>query len=160
MIAWGAASLLALRGVRLTPRIGGVPVLRRVFAAASRRPPGVKALLIGLITGLMPCGWLWAFLVTAAGTGSPTRGVAVMATFWLGTVPVLLAAGLGAQLVAAPLRRRLPAVTAVLLVVLGLVAIAGRPSAVAATPAATAGAEASSGAPVPDRAPCCSGDQG
>jgi sulfite exporter TauE/SafE len=51
-----------------------------------------------------------------------------MVAFWAGTVPVLLALGLGAQLVAMPLRRHIPAVTAVILVALGLYAIIGRPT--------------------------------
>jgi sulfite exporter TauE/SafE len=59
-----------------------------------------------------------------------------MAAFWLGTVPALLAAGLGAQLLAAPLRRHVPAVTAVLLVALGIFAIVSRPASVAAAVAA------------------------
>jgi sulfite exporter TauE/SafE len=55
-----------------------------------------------------------------------------MTAFWAGTVPALLAVGLGAQLVSAPLRRHVPAVTAVLLVGLGLYAILGRPASVSA----------------------------
>jgi sulfite exporter TauE/SafE len=53
-----------------------------------------------------------------------------MTAFWAGTVPALLAVGLGAQLVSAPLRRHVPAVTALLLVALGLYAIFGRPASV------------------------------
>ncbi|MGE5185977.1 MAG: sulfite exporter TauE/SafE family protein, partial [Acidobacteriota bacterium] len=30
------------------------------------RRPARKAWLMGVITGLIPCGWLWAFVVTAA----------------------------------------------------------------------------------------------
>jgi sulfite exporter TauE/SafE len=82
------------------------------------------------LSGFLPCGWLWAFVVTAAGTGSAMKGAAVMTAFWAGTVPALLAVGLGAQLVSAPLRRHAPAVTAVLLVCLGLYAILGRPASV------------------------------
>jgi sulfite exporter TauE/SafE len=75
---------------------------------------------------------LWAFVVTAAGTGSALAGAAVMTAFWAGTVPALLAVGFGTQLVSAPLRRHIPTVTAVLLVALGLFAILGRPASVAA----------------------------
>ena len=55
-----------------------------------------------------------------------------MAAFWAGTVPALLAVGFGTQLVSAPLRRHVPAITAVLLVALGLFAILGRPASVTA----------------------------
>lgn len=49
--------------------------------------------LLGALTGLMPCGWLWAYVVVAAGTGEVLGGAAVMATFWLGTVPALAIVG-------------------------------------------------------------------
>jgi sulfite exporter TauE/SafE len=55
-----------------------------------------------------------------------------MAAFWAGTIPALLAVGFGTQLVSAPLRRHVPAVTAILLVSLGLIAILGRPASVTA----------------------------
>ncbi len=153
MVVWGVAALLELRGIRLLPRAASWPLVRRAFAAAHGRAPVVKAAIVGLLTGLMPCGWLWAFLVTAAGTGSAVGGAAVMAAFWLGTVPILVATGLGAQLVAAPLRRRLPALTAALLVVLGLTAIAGRPSSAAAAPQPPASVPDAPS--LPERAPCC-----
>jgi len=140
MVAWGLLALLRIRGVRLlspassSGRLGSW--MRTAFRAVADKPPVVRAGAVGLLSGVLPCGWLWAFLVTAAGTGSAVRGTAVMAAFWLGTVPALLAVGLGAQLVSAPLRRHVPAATAVLLVVLGLFAILSRPASVAAGVAA------------------------
>ncbi|MBV1862735.1 MAG: sulfite exporter TauE/SafE family protein [Nannocystaceae bacterium] len=49
--------------------------------------------LLGVLTGLMPCGWLWAYVVVAAGTASMLDGALVMATFWLGTLPALALVG-------------------------------------------------------------------
>ncbi len=68
------------------------------------------------VRGLQP-GWFnrWAAL-------------RIMAVFWAGTVPMLLALGLGAQVLSIPLRRHIPAITAVILVALGLYAIIGRPT--------------------------------
>ncbi|HUX32948.1 MAG TPA: hypothetical protein VMV51_03680, partial [Gemmatimonadaceae bacterium] len=43
-----------------------------------------------------------------------------------GTVPVLLALGLGAQRLLGPMARRLPLASAALVLVLGLLSIAGR----------------------------------
>jgi len=134
MILWGVFALLQIRGVRIFKhgsgkgRIAGV--LRRGFSLVSNKPPVVRAGVVGLLSGFLPCGWLWAFVVSAAGTGSSLKGAAVMTAFWAGTVPALLAVGLGAQLVSAPLRRHVPALTALLLVGLGLYAILGRPASV------------------------------
>ena len=136
MILWGVLALLQIRGVRIFKRGAGTGrialVLRRGFSLFSDKPPVVRAGVVGLLSGFLPCGWLWAFVVTAAGTGGALKGAAVMIAFWAGTVPALLAVGLGAQLVSAPLRRHMPAVTALLLVALGLYAILGRPASVSA----------------------------
>jgi len=136
MILWGVFALLQVRGVTtFKHRTNQGPVakaVRRGFGFVGGKPPIVRAAMVGLLSGLLPCGWLWAFLVTAAGTGSALGGAAVMTAFWLGTVPALVAVGLGAQLIGGPLRRHVPAITAVLLVALGLYAIIGRPTSVAA----------------------------
>ena len=136
MILWGVLALLQLRGVKIFRHGSGdglvARLFRRGFSLVSDKPPVVRASVVGLLSGFLPCGWLWAFVVTAAGTGSAPGGAAVMAAFWAGTGPALLAVGFGIQLVSAPLRRHIPAVTAVLLVALGLFAIVGRPTSVSA----------------------------
>lgn len=128
MVAWGGAALLTAAGARL-PRVAAPPLLRARFTAAVRavhaQPPVLRALVVGLVTALLPCGWLWVYVATAAGTGGAGSGALVMAAFWLGTVPVLAGVGLAAQRLLDPLRRRLPVVTAAVLVVLGLVTIGG-----------------------------------
>jgi len=79
----------------------------------------------------------------------------MIADFSNDTFPSHLAHGLGAQLLAAPLRRHLPAVTAVLLVALGVFAIVSRPASVAAAVAAREHAPATAvPAPGDDHA-CC-----
>jgi sulfite exporter TauE/SafE len=134
MILWGVFALLQIRGIRIFKHSSAhgrlSRLLHRGFSLVGDKPPVVRAGVVGLLSGFLPCGWLWAFLVTAAGTGSALEGAAVMTAFWTGTVPALLAVGLGAQLVSAPLRRHVPAVTAILLVCLGLYAILGRPASV------------------------------
>ncbi|MBI4955507.1 MAG: sulfite exporter TauE/SafE family protein, partial [Myxococcales bacterium] len=109
------------------PRFAGLSrLLARAHAAWSRRPPVWRALALGVLTSLLPCGWLWAFVVSAAGTASPWGGALVMAAFWLGTVPALLGLGLGLGLLLAPLKKRLPLLTPALLVALGLVLVVWR----------------------------------
>lgn len=159
MILWGVLALLQLRGVRIFKRGSGdgriARMFRRGFSLVSDKPPLVRASVVGLLSGFLPCGWLWAFVVTAAGTGSAVRGVMVMVAFWAGTVPILLALGLGAQVLSNPLRRHIPAVTAVILVALGLYAIIGRPT--TAIAAVTKHQHAAEGS-VPsadDPPPCC-----
>ena len=79
-----------------------------------------------MLTGLIPCGWLWAFVIAAAGTGSVIAGAITMFAFWIGTVPAMV----GLLRVTGPLlarvRARMPAVTAVALIVVGLGTLALR----------------------------------
>jgi len=128
MIVWGGVTLLRTRGIRVPlPRLRALPGVSRVLVERLRdHPPAVRALLLGLFTTLLPCGWLYAFVATAAGTGSVPAAMAVMGAFWLGTVPLLAGLGLASQRAFGPLRRHLPAITAAALVIIGLLTITGR----------------------------------
>ena len=91
-------------------------VFRRALLAVQRKalalPPMVRATTLGALTPLLPCGWLYAFVLVAAGTGSTLAGSAVMTAFWLGTLPALLALGVGLQGSLSALRQRAPKLTA------------------------------------------------
>ncbi|MEM7228663.1 MAG: sulfite exporter TauE/SafE family protein [Planctomycetota bacterium] len=131
MIGLGVVAMLQRMGVRI--RCAHMPkaitgFFRRAYSAAFALPVPLRAGLIGLLTGLLPCGWLYAFVLAAAGTGSPVIGGAVMLAFWAGTVPILLGLGIGSQTITAPLRRHAPTLTAVALVVVGIITISGRMS--------------------------------
>ncbi|RMG98294.1 MAG: sulfite exporter TauE/SafE family protein [Deltaproteobacteria bacterium] len=112
----------------------------RAAAVAARRPLGA-GMGLGLLSGLLPCGFLWAFVLVAAGTGSVAGGVAVMSAFWLGTVPVLGVVGLGAGAFSPRLRGRMAAVLPVVLIAVGTFVLLGRTSAHGAK-AASSGAAA------------------
>lgn len=117
IVVWALASLLPRR---LLPRWS---TDSSVFSAAVRRaselPPSTRAAILGLSTGLLPCGWLYAFVVVAAGTGSSLEGAAILSAFWLGSVPILIGVGSLAQLLSASVRRRLPILSALLLLCVG-----------------------------------------
>lgn len=130
MVGWGLSRIAAAYGVRV-PGLGGPPLalqrrLGGLLRAVGDRPLVVRAAALGLVTTLLPCGWLWTFVLTAAGTASPLTGALVMATFWLGTLPVMTALGVGVQRAAGPFRRRLPVISAAVLVVLGSLSLAGK----------------------------------
>jgi len=126
---WGTRTLLETAGVRVA-RLEPPAALRGAIAsgvtAVAAQPPVTRALVIGLLTGLLPCGWLYAFIVTAAGTGDPLRGAGLMAVFWLGTLPVMAGLGVAVQALAGRMRRWVPAACAVAMIVVGLLAVAGR----------------------------------
>jgi uncharacterized protein len=126
---WGSLVLLESFGRRV-PRFGAPPwlhgfVSRGVRLIAGWRPL-TRALAVGLLTGCLPCGWLYAFVVTAAGTGSASAGAALMAVFWVGTLPVMVSLGVGLRGLAGPLRRYVPTACAMAMILVGLLAVAGR----------------------------------
>lgn len=129
MIIFATIALLRHAGVRV-PRMPVPGFMQRVLAASHRRiagwPAVSRALATGLLTTLLPCGWLYAFVFVAAGTGDVVAGMLVMAVFWLGTLPVLVALGAGVSALAGPLKARLPVLTMALLLAFGVFAVLGR----------------------------------
>ncbi len=133
MVLWALSEIAAMYGVR-APLPGASPdwtkrFLGRTILATGARSPLARAAAIGLLTSLLPCGWLYAFVLTAAGTGDAFSGAAVMAAFWAGTVPVLLGVGVGAQQLLSRAGRGVYAFSAAVVLVMGLLSISGRVSA-------------------------------
>jgi uncharacterized protein len=121
LLIWGISTLAATRGlVKLQRRAPGAKLLSRVLAKASALPAIPRALLLGLSTAFVPCGFLYAFVATAAGSGSVNSALIVLGAFWLGTVPALALASLGFRGLTARLGARAKTVTAAVLVVSGL----------------------------------------
>jgi hypothetical protein len=129
MIGFGAIAILRTSGVRI--RKLPLPASLQAFVARGHRiafdlPPLARASVVGLLTTLLPCGWLYAFAITAAGTGSPALGALTMAIFWLGTLPMLIAVGVGVQALTGALRVHLPLATSLLIVMVGVWTVLGR----------------------------------
>ena len=123
MITIGTISLLRSLGVRL-PRVrlpGAMESLFiRLHRLAAQLTPTRRAATIGLLTGLLPCGWLYAFAILAAGTAHPIAGAVVMAAFWLGTLPILVSLGAGVRALSGALGRYAPGTMAVIILTLGI----------------------------------------
>jgi len=129
---WGGHALLTALGVRLPQPKAPAPLRRALGRGLDRfagRPPAERALAVGLLSALLPCGWLWAYVAVAAGTGGAIAGTVVMAVFWAGTVPALVAVGAVVQAASGRLRRVAPAVCAAVLVAVGLTTVVLRASA-------------------------------
>lgn len=129
MVVAGVVTIMRVNGVRLP----GVRVPRAFESwlssghrAASMMTPTLRAMSIGLLTTLLPCGWLYAFVITAAGTGDPWMGVLTMAVFWMGTLPVLIGVGAAARRVTGALGARMPTITAGAVIVVGVLTVVNR----------------------------------
>lgn len=107
-------------------RPGPLARLRSRVVGLLRRPGSGPALAVGLLSAVLPCGWLWAFVAVAGTTGDAAAGALVMAVFWVGTVPALVVVGGLARLVGDRVRRRARLLTAAALLLAAGVALAGK----------------------------------
>lgn len=159
IVGMGTITWLRLQGVQMR-RFAGPKWINGVASAgyrlAMRRPPVQRAAMVGLLTTLLPCGWLWTFLITAGGTGRVGPAMGVMFVFWLGTLPAMAAVGMSLRGLLGAAQRRLPTLTCLMMIVVGLLTLAGRwrldPAAWAKPIAATSQPAATQ--PVA-RPPCC-----
>ena len=129
MVAWALGTIAAHLGVRVPVTLAPEWARRAIGAAlgiARDRSLTQRAYLIGLATTLLPCGWLYAFVVVAAGTGSALVGANVMFVFWIGTLPMLTAIIAGSAKGFTPLARRMPTVSALIVLALGVLSMIGK----------------------------------
>jgi sulfite exporter TauE/SafE len=110
-----------------------VPWITRFVAARrpwiARLPGAMRGVAAGALTTLLPCGWLYLFVLVAAGTGGIFPAMMIMVAFWMGTLPALSALVAGAFSVAPRLRPLLPVLGALVLLITGLYTATGRASA-------------------------------
>lgn len=117
--------LMILRHFGAPLRLPELPLFRsapghRLRAWALRQTAMKRAMTIGLLTPLLPCGWLWAFAAVALAQGNALGGVVVMLSFWLGSVPALVGVVAGAQALVPRLGSAAQLVMGVVLVAVGL----------------------------------------
>lgn len=129
MLVIAVVTLLSSFGIATKTHVKPPAFMTKLFRGgadiAQKLTPLRRATLIGSLTVLLPCGWLYAFAVLAAATASPLEGALVMASFWAGTVPVLAALGVGVHAIRARLGPALQPIAGVLFLVLGSVALIG-----------------------------------
>jgi len=85
---WSMVRRIEQAGSVLWQRIQ--PLTRLVFPITSP----LRALLLGMLWGWLPCGLVYSVLVTALASGNPQSGALIMLAFGLGTLPNLLVIGL------------------------------------------------------------------
>lgn len=106
--AYLAAATMFLSAVVLLLRQAGMPIqhlpipqhwVKGIYAGfrwAKAWPEVIRSWWIGLLTTWIPCGWLYAFVIVAAGSGDVVSGMVIMLAFWLGTLPLLSLIGVSA----------------------------------------------------------------
>ncbi|MBQ1805455.1 MAG: sulfite exporter TauE/SafE family protein [Oscillospiraceae bacterium] len=85
--------VVVLLGLNMWGLLPALPALPEELGTACRLPERIRhqtPLLVGLLTGFMPCGALYAAWLCAMSSGSTAKGALLMLAFALGTVPLML----------------------------------------------------------------------
>jgi sulfite exporter TauE/SafE len=128
-----AGAVLIREGLLATgwwkPRVARASVtgclMKPLFSTIIRTPGLRNALTAGILTGFLPCGLVYAFVSLAASSGDFLQGIAIMAAFGAGTIPLMVATGCGVSMIAPQTRAKLWKLAAWSVVVTGLLT-AGR----------------------------------
>lgn len=116
---WRVLQPLERAGSALWARLA--PAARRVLPVTTLP----RALGLGLLWGWLPCGLVYSVLLLAATSTRPMDGALTMLAFGVGTLPAMLATGMGAARLGAMMRRRDARLgLGMLIVILGVLTLA------------------------------------
>ncbi len=97
---------------------------QEVFRQVLRSKSLYSFYILGLLNGLLPCGLVYFFAVTAASTGSPLWGALVMFIFGLSTIPALFSLGFFTQLLnKGGLRKNMMNLASIIVILFGIYTI-------------------------------------
>ena len=101
LIVAGIAMVLA--GLSLLGKIKFLTIIEHSFSSSRFYKDAFKKILnskslfsfylLGLLNGLLPCGFVYFFAIAAASTASPLYGALVMFIFGIGTIPAMFGLG-------------------------------------------------------------------
>ena len=76
---------------------GPVKKITLLVGKLKKMGPALSSLPLGLIMGFLPCGFLYAMIITAGQSAAPEKGAIIMLSFGLGTMPALFLFGSAAH---------------------------------------------------------------
>lgn len=131
VLAIAAGLLLVVQGLLAAGalprrRVGApqAPCLAGGLLGSYLASPGtINVFTAGILTGFLPCGLVYAYLALASASGDMWGGMARMAVFGLGTVPLMVLAGCGGPALNLLARRRVLRVAAWCVVLAGVVSL-------------------------------------
>ncbi len=129
MILFGMIAILNLRkrgSVHFALPVFMTTAIRKFYQRTRVLSSGFRAVAIGGITGFLPCGWLYAFVILAMGTSHPFSGAMIMLAFWMGTIPALSLLSLSMSKLTESAKAIVPYCTAAILILGGLFTISVR----------------------------------
>mgnify|MGYP002640228183 CR=1 FL=1 len=98
-----AGSAMILTGLALMGKLHILHLMEKSFSSSKWYQDTFRSLLkgdslfgyylLGMLNGVLPCGFVYFFAITAASTASPLYGAFVMFIFGLSTIPALFSLG-------------------------------------------------------------------
>jgi len=77
------------------------PLYKKTFISVLNSKSSMSFFVLGMLNGLLPCGFVYFFAITAASTADPIYGAMVMAIFGVSTIPAMFGVGFLASLASA-----------------------------------------------------------
>ncbi|WP_415398245.1 sulfite exporter TauE/SafE family protein [Sulfurimonas sp. CS5] len=77
------------------------PLYKNAFKKVLNSKSNLSFFVLGMLNGLLPCGFVYFFAITAASTADPIYGALVMAIFGISTIPAMFGLGFLASLTSA-----------------------------------------------------------
>ena len=100
--------IMVLAGLSLMGKIKFLTLIEHSFSSTSIYKKAFQKILnsksnssffiLGMLNGLLPCGFVYFFAITAASTASPFYGALVMFIFGISTIPAMFSLGFIASL--------------------------------------------------------------
>jgi sulfite exporter TauE/SafE len=97
--------------------------IRRGFSALLNRPGAISMLSIGLLNGLLPCGFVYMAIAGSILQSTPLEGAQFMSMFGLGTAPMMLATGISQVFVTIRIRNKIKQLKPYLMVIVAVLFI-------------------------------------
>ncbi len=95
-------------------------ILKRVI---NHKNHYARAGFMGLLTALLPCGWLYSFVLAAIVAETPFAGAMVLLFFWLGTLPPLVIGREVYRAAISPLLQSAPKLSGGIFIALSVIAL-------------------------------------
>jgi len=98
-------------------------IIKKGFSRFLRSKSTSSLLFIGILNGLLPCGFVYVALAGSLSMDGPVNGALFMALFGLGTAPIMFATSLAGQYISINLRRKITKLIPAFAVVLAVLFI-------------------------------------
>jgi sulfite exporter TauE/SafE len=107
----------------VTERIPYLPVVKRTISSLFKQRTFPSLVLIGVLNGLLPCGFVYMAMAGAIATASILSGAGFMVLFGIGTIPAMFLAAFSSHLFPLNVRMRIRRMVPVFMFMIGAILI-------------------------------------